>query len=136
MVAAARTPGRGLSRPPLAATLPRCRDATGAGYMSVPRQSRERSAATQGKTPGSYRESHGSRLRSSARGAWRPMTVAPKRLTADDVMTGREVAALLHMPVSTVEDLARRGELPSVKVGRRRLYIRQQIEVLLTGRSG
>ncbi len=47
-------------------------------------------------------------------------------------MTGREVAALLHMPVSTVEDLARRGELPSVKIGRRRLYVRQHVEALLT----
>jgi excisionase family DNA binding protein len=59
-------------------------------------------------------------------------TTSP-RLSARDVMLGREVAALLRMPVSTVEDLARRGELPSVKVGRRRLYIRTQIEAVLTG---
>jgi excisionase family DNA binding protein len=58
---------------------------------------------------------------------------ARPRLSARDVMLGREVADLLRMPVSTVEDLARRGELPSVKVGRRRLYIRTQIEGLLTG---
>jgi hypothetical protein len=32
-------------------------------------------------------------------------------------MTGREVAALLHMPVSTVEGLARRGD-PPVREGR------------------
>jgi excisionase family DNA binding protein len=54
------------------------------------------------------------------------------RLTADDVMTAREVARLLHAPSSTVEDWARRGVLPSVKVGRRRLYIRQRIEAVLT----
>ena len=114
---------------------PTCRDATGAGGMSVPQHSRERPAATQGKTPGSRRQPPAPG-RSSAGDAWQPVTVAPKRLTADDVMTGREIATLLHMPVSTVEDLARRGELPSVKVGRRRLYIRQQIEVLLTGCSG
>jgi excisionase family DNA binding protein len=65
--------------------------------------------------------------------ATRPGTAAPRRLTADDVMTGREVALLLHMPVSTVEDLARRGDLPSVKIGRRRLYIRQNIEAVLMG---
>jgi excisionase family DNA binding protein len=59
------------------------------------------------------------------------MNLPSRRLTADDVLTGREVAELLHMPVSTVEDLARRGELPSRKVGRRRLYIRQQIETVL-----
>ena len=59
-------------------------------------------------------------------------TTAPVRLTADDVMTAREVAGLLHAPASTVEDWARRGVLPSVKVGRRRLYIRQRIEAVLT----
>lgn len=59
----------------------------------------------------------------------------PRRLTADDVLTGREVAGLLHAPVSTVEDWARRGILPSVKIGRRRLYIRQQIETALTGQA-
>ncbi len=56
---------------------------------------------------------------------------AAARLTADDVMTASEVAGLLHAPVSTVEDWARRGILPSVKVGRRRLYIRQRIEAAL-----
>jgi excisionase family DNA binding protein len=47
-------------------------------------------------------------------------------------MLGREVAVLLHAPVSTVEDWARRGILPSVKIGRCRLYIREQIETVLT----
>jgi excisionase family DNA binding protein len=46
-------------------------------------------------------------------------------------MTAREVAGLLHTPVSTVEDWARRDVLPSVKVGRRRLYIRQHVEATL-----
>jgi excisionase family DNA binding protein len=63
------------------------------------------------------------------------MIIEPKRLTADDVLTGRDVALLLHVPVSTVEDWARRGILPSVKIGRRRLYIRQSIESVLTARS-
>jgi excisionase family DNA binding protein len=48
-------------------------------------------------------------------------------------MTARDVARLLHAPVSTVEDWARRGILPSVKIGRRRLYVRQNIETALTG---
>jgi excisionase family DNA binding protein len=39
------------------------------------------------------------------------------------------------MPVSTVEDLACRGDLPSVKVGRRRRFIRQQVEAVLTGQE-
>lgn len=36
----------------------------------------------------------------------------PRPLTADDVLTAKEVAVLLHAPVSTVEDWARRGILP------------------------
>jgi excisionase family DNA binding protein len=51
-------------------------------------------------------------------------------------MTARDVARLLHAPVSTVEDWARRGILPSVKIGRRRLYIRQNIEEALFGTTG
>ena len=62
-------------------------------------------------------------------------SLAQRRLTADDVMTARDVARLLHAPVSTVEDWARRGVLPSVKIGRRRLYIRQSIEAALLGET-
>jgi excisionase family DNA binding protein len=54
-----------------------------------------------------------------------------ERLTASDVMTVSEVAALLRVPVSTVADWARRGVIPSRKIGRRRLYLRPQIEALL-----
>ena len=77
-----------------------------------------------------------SRLGHAARDAWQPMPAGPRRLTADDVMTARDVARLLHTPVSTIEDWARRGILPSAKIGRRRLYIRQSIEAALTGKSG
>jgi excisionase family DNA binding protein len=52
-------------------------------------------------------------------------------LIAGDVLTAAEVAALLRVPKSTVEDWARRGIVPSRKVGRRRLYIRARIEALL-----
>jgi excisionase family DNA binding protein len=55
-------------------------------------------------------------------------------LTAVDVLTAREVADLLHVPRSTVEDWARRGVIPSRKVGRRRLYLRPSIETLLLDR--
>jgi excisionase family DNA binding protein len=54
-------------------------------------------------------------------------------LTAADVLTAREVAELMHVPQSTVEDWARRGVIPSRKVGRRRLYLRPSIETLLLG---
>ena len=52
-------------------------------------------------------------------------------LTAADVMTAAEVAALLRAPRSTVEHWARRGIVPSKKVGRRRIYVRSRIEALL-----
>jgi excisionase family DNA binding protein len=39
-------------------------------------------------------------------------------LTRDEVMTASEVAELLHLPVSTVYYLARRGELPASRLGR------------------
>jgi excisionase family DNA binding protein len=66
---------------------------------------------------------------------WRPVIGSPRRLTADDVMTARDVAQLLHAPVSTVEDWARRGIVPSVKLGRRRLYLRSGIEDALTANA-
>jgi excisionase family DNA binding protein len=48
-------------------------------------------------------------------------------------MTASEVAALMRVPKSTVEDWARRGVIPSRKVARRRLYIRAKIEAVLLG---
>jgi excisionase family DNA binding protein len=106
--------------------------------MSEPQHFRKRPAATHGKTLGSRRRrgeptrADQPRLECTA-SAWQPTTAPPRRLTADDVMTASEVAGLLHAPVSTVEDWARRGILPSVKIGRRRLYIRQNIEAVLIG---
>jgi len=58
-------------------------------------------------------------------------STAHRPLTAADVMTAVEVAELLRVPRSTIEDWARRGIVPSRKVGRRRLYIRSRIEALL-----
>lgn len=106
--------------------------------MSKAQHSRERPAAKPGRTPGRRRpcgeHAHAERSGNpTVRDARQPVTVAPRRLTADDVMTAREVAELLHAPVSTVEDWARREILPSVKIGKRRLYIRQNIEAVLKG---
>ena len=61
----------------------------------------------------------------------RALTPGRSPLCAADVMTAAEVADLLHVSKSTVEDWARRGIVPSKKVGRRRLYIRSKIEALL-----
>jgi hypothetical protein len=47
------------------------------------------------------------------------------------VTTVSEESDLLHVPVSTIADWDRRGMLPSVKIGRGKLYIRPKIEVQL-----
>jgi excisionase family DNA binding protein len=52
-------------------------------------------------------------------------------LTAADVMTAAEVAAFLRVPRSTVEDWARRGVIPSRRIGRRRIHVRSKIEAML-----
>jgi excisionase family DNA binding protein len=46
-------------------------------------------------------------------------------------MRSSEVASLLGVPKSTVEDWARRGVLPSRKRGKRRLYLRWEVEAWL-----
>jgi excisionase family DNA binding protein len=54
-------------------------------------------------------------------------------LTRDEVMTAREVADLLKMPVSTIYQLARRGELPARRLGRTWRFLRPRLEELLAG---
>lgn len=50
-----------------------------------------------------------------------------RTLTPTDVLSTSEVAALLGIPRSTVHELARRGDLPARRVGRRWLFIRDRI---------
>ena len=50
------------------------------------------------------------------------------RLTGEDVLDGRDVAAMLHVPLSTVLDYARRGVLPGRKLGRRWIFLRDELE--------
>jgi excisionase family DNA binding protein len=57
-------------------------------------------------------------------------------LTRADVMTSADVSELLGVPRSTVEDWARRGVLPSRKRGKRRFYLRWEIEAWLTAQDG
>lgn len=59
--------------------------------------------------------------------------VAAHALTRDEVMTAREVAELLKMPVSTIYQLARRGELPASRLGRTWRFLRPRLEDLLAG---
>ena len=60
-------------------------------------------------------------------------TAGPVRvgLCREDVMTAREVADLLSMPVSTVYHLARQGDLPARRLGRTWRFLRPRIEELL-----
>ena len=63
-----------------------------------------------------------------------PAYVAPggrRGLTRDEVMTAAEVADFLHLPVSTVYYLARRGEIPAARLGRSWRFVRPRIEELL-----
>jgi Helix-turn-helix domain len=64
-----------------------------------------------------------------------PYAHDPRRLTRDDVLDGRDVAELLHMPISTVLEYARRGLLPARKLGRRWIFIRDEIEAAVRGDS-
>jgi excisionase family DNA binding protein len=51
-----------------------------------------------------------------------------RALTRDDILSAVEVAELLQLRRSTVEDYARRGVLPSIKLGRFRRFVRADIE--------
>jgi excisionase family DNA binding protein len=62
-----------------------------------------------------------------------PISTRP-RLTREDVLDGRDVAELLHLPVSTVLEYARRGLLPGHKLGRRWIFLRDEIEAAVRGR--
>jgi excisionase family DNA binding protein len=62
-------------------------------------------------------------------------TPARRRFTRDDVLDGREVAALLGLPMSTVLEYARRGLLPAHKLGRRWLFLRDEIEDTVRGKT-
>ncbi len=64
-----------------------------------------------------------------------PTTTHP-RLTREDVLDGRDVAELLHLPLSTVLEYARRGLLPGRKLGRRWIFLRDEVEAAVRGRSG
>lgn len=46
----------------------------------------------------------------------------------NELLNAQQVAAILQLRVSTVEDYARRGVLPSLKLGRHRRFLRSQVE--------
>jgi excisionase family DNA binding protein len=63
-----------------------------------------------------------------------PLSARP-HLTREDVLGGREVATLLDLPVSTVLEYARRGVLPGHKLGRRWIFLRDEVEATVRGRA-
>jgi excisionase family DNA binding protein len=56
---------------------------------------------------------------------------APRGLTRAELMTAREVAELLDVPVSTVREWGRNGTLPRVKLGRHVRFIRSHVEAAI-----
>jgi excisionase family DNA binding protein len=50
------------------------------------------------------------------------------QLTRESVLDSRAVAELLHLPTSTVFEYARRGVLPAHKLGRRWVFIRDELD--------
>ena len=48
-----------------------------------------------------------------------------------ELLTATQVAELLQMKRTTVEDYARRGLLPSLKLGRDRRFVRSDVEAAL-----
>ncbi len=57
----------------------------------------------------------------------------PQGLTRSELMTAREVAELLDVPVSTVHEWGRKGTLPRVKLGRHVRFIRSHVETAILG---
>lgn len=55
----------------------------------------------------------------------------PGAFTRDDILNAAQVAELLQLRRSTVEDYARRGLLPSIKLGRFRRFVRADVEAEL-----
>lgn len=53
--------------------------------------------------------------------AGRPIVTLPEILTAE------EVAGILRLRPSSVADMARRGDSPSIKIGRHRRYVRADV---------
>lgn len=52
-------------------------------------------------------------------------------LSREDILSAGQVAELLQLRRSTVEDCARRGVLPSIKLGRFRRFVRADVEAEL-----
>jgi excisionase family DNA binding protein len=59
-------------------------------------------------------------------------TSAGRELTRTNILSTSEVAELLGIPRSTVHELARRGDLPARRVGRRWIFLRDRLAAAIT----
>lgn len=59
-----------------------------------------------------------------------PVAVALETDVSHEVMTATEVAVALRIPLRTVYDLADTGEIPCFRVGRRRMFLRETIDLM------
>lgn len=58
-------------------------------------------------------------------------------LERSDILTKEQVADLLGLRPSTVDDLRRRGELAAIRLGRHRRYLRADVEkYVILNRAG
>jgi hypothetical protein len=57
-------------------------------------------------------------------------------LTDLDMLDAVDVAQMLHMPISTVLDFARRDVIPGHKIGRRWIFLRDEIEATVRDAPG
>jgi len=48
-----------------------------------------------------------------------------------EILTAQQLAEMLRMQRSTIEDYGRRGVIPSIKLGRHRRYIRSDVVGLI-----
>lgn len=59
---------------------------------------------------------------------------AAEHLIAEPLLEASDVAALLRIPVSSVYEYARRGEIPSVRLGKHVRFVRADIARLIIER--
>jgi excisionase family DNA binding protein len=64
----------------------------------------------------------------ASNGVREPVGTGARPITRADVLRAVEVGQLLGVPKSTVEDWARRGVIPSRKRGKRRFFLRWEVE--------
>ena len=71
--------------------------------------------------------------------SFRPLASSSLRrpaLTRDDVLDVGEIAELLHLPLSTALEYARRAVIPGHKLGRRWIFLRDEIELAVRAAPG